>query len=431
MGDIFNSDDAQRLLKDKFVVILGSSSFRSIYKDILSLLQTTKFMSTTHSKIKGEFKFKGDTLIEGGRKGVMHNGNNYREKRQYKTDKCHVHFEFITRAYNKHVEDILKSLRDSERKPDVLLLNSTLWDLTHYGASCTKEYQENLQKLFDQISTSLLPSAPNLLVIWAAAPPISSKLNSSLLVPEEEFLKDSLRMEIICANAFAAQLAEEHGFDFLDLHFYLRHQIHRRVSDGIHWDNTALRRIVNLFLTHIAEAWGVTLPGRVSNDGIPKDAGDLERWEKEKEKKKLQEKEMEMVKAKDKETEMEEGKEMEKEKEKETKVTEEQKEERNDEEKKNEEEGVVKEKDKDGKNCSQSSSRTFTRLRAKSLKIESANSAEALAPPGHLPGSKDSKPLNPGQLKPRNEKQLGFKNKHAPKSAMSSTLGRNCMKLTS
>ena len=46
MGDIFTSSDAQNLLLHKHVVILGDSNFRSIYKDVISLLQSTKFMNT-------------------------------------------------------------------------------------------------------------------------------------------------------------------------------------------------------------------------------------------------------------------------------------------------------------------------------------------------------------------------------------------------
>ncbi len=38
--------------------------------------------------------------------------------------------------------------------------------------------------------------------------------------------------------------------------------MHRQVRDEVHWDNTGLRRVVNMLLTHISEAWGVPLPER-------------------------------------------------------------------------------------------------------------------------------------------------------------------------
>ena len=61
-----------------------------------------------------------------------------------------------------------------------------------------------MRRLFDRISTWIVPCGT--LVIWAAAPPISGNPSGALLVPEVDFLKDSLRMDVICANAFAAGL---------------------------------------------------------------------------------------------------------------------------------------------------------------------------------------------------------------------------------
>jgi len=267
MGDIFKSGEAQSLLSQKHVVILGDSNFRSIYKDTITLLQDTKFLATSDAKNKGEHSCKGDALVEGGRKGRMHNGISYREKRLYKTIRFKVEYEFITRAYNTHVEGILKSMRERERKPDLLIINSALWDMTRYGANCVKEYKDNLRRLFDRLSSWIAPFGT--LIVWAAAPPISGSPSGALLVPEVDFLKDSLRMDIICANAFAQKLADEHDLDFVDLHFFLRQQIHRRVKDGIHWDNTALRRVVNVLLTHVTEAWGAELPRRVDFRGDP------------------------------------------------------------------------------------------------------------------------------------------------------------------
>lgn len=57
----------------------------------------------------------------------------------------------------------------------------------------------------------------------------------------------------------------EYGFDILDLHYHLRHQLQRRADDGVHWDQTAHRRISNLILGHIAMAWGVKPKGMFSN----------------------------------------------------------------------------------------------------------------------------------------------------------------------
>ena len=56
----------------------------------------------------------------------------------------------------------------------------------------------------------------------------------------------------------------EHGFDVLDLHFYLRHHLQRRVQDGIHWDSQAHRKISCMLMHHICEAWNLPKPRLLS-----------------------------------------------------------------------------------------------------------------------------------------------------------------------
>ena len=79
--------------------------------------------------LQGEISFNGDQLIEGGQKGVMTNGRNYREIRQYQTDYNLLRFYFVTRCYNTYVESILSDLSE-DPKPDVVIMNSCLWDIT-------------------------------------------------------------------------------------------------------------------------------------------------------------------------------------------------------------------------------------------------------------------------------------------------------------
>ena len=121
-------------------------------------------------------------------------------------------------------------------------------------------YKENLEKLFNRFSECLPEEC---LVLWNATLPISKDARGGFIVPEIEFMNSTLRLDILEANFYARQIVASHGYDFLDLHYYLRNQLHRRVSDGIHWDMTAHRRITNLMLTHLAEAWDEETPGRV------------------------------------------------------------------------------------------------------------------------------------------------------------------------
>lgn len=73
--------------------------------------------------------FERDELIEGGRKGKMTNGVNYREIQQYHRENHLIRFYFVTRCYNTYVESILSDL-SRDPKPDIILMNSCLWDIS-------------------------------------------------------------------------------------------------------------------------------------------------------------------------------------------------------------------------------------------------------------------------------------------------------------
>ena len=69
----FSSKDVQDLLHNKFVVIIGDSIQRRIYKDLERLLQTDQYLMDFHLKQKGEKSFLNDKLIDGGCFGEMTN----------------------------------------------------------------------------------------------------------------------------------------------------------------------------------------------------------------------------------------------------------------------------------------------------------------------------------------------------------------------
>ncbi|XP_059173121.1 PC-esterase domain-containing protein 1B-like [Physella acuta] len=256
--EVFLNCDVTQILRNKFVVIIGDSIQRGIYKDLVLLLQSDRYLTQKELRSKGEFSFLNDELIEGGQKGTMSNGISYKEVREYVTNVHLVRFYFVTRCYNSYVETLLKDLaKDKLGQPDIIILNSCLWDISRYGPDSFMDYKENLVKLFELFSDYF---SKQCLIIWNTALPISSKARGGFLVPEIEFMSSSLRMDILEANFFAGKLATQHGFDVLDLHFYLRHHLDRQVKDGVHWDHLAHRHISNLLLSHICEAWMITMP---------------------------------------------------------------------------------------------------------------------------------------------------------------------------
>ncbi|KAL8613301.1 hypothetical protein ACOMHN_052541 [Nucella lapillus] len=246
----------KEILRNKFVVILGDSIQRGIYKDLVSLLQRDRILTERDLKAKGEMAFMFDNLIEGGVKEGLNNGTSYTEVRQYHTTTHLIRFYFITRCYNAYVESILLDLQEGP-KPDLVIMNSCLWDITRYGTSAIDRYKENLSFLFFRFM-EVLP--PECLVVWNTTMPISKNARGGFLVKEVECDNSILRIDVLEANFYARQIVVSCGFDVLDLHFWFRHHIDWRVADGIHWNPLAHRHMSELLLSHVANAWGFPIP---------------------------------------------------------------------------------------------------------------------------------------------------------------------------
>ncbi|KAM3831141.1 PC-esterase domain-containing protein 1A [Vipera latastei] len=251
-----NSKEVRQLLHNKFVVILGDSIQRSVYKDLVQLLQSDSLLTSSQMKTKGEFTFENDHLIEGGVLDGLHNGIHYREVRQYRTRYHLVRFYFLARIYSAYFESILDDFRAGP-PPDVLILNSCVWDVSRYGSSSMMEYRKNLEIAFNRLDAELPSSC---LVIWNMTMPLGPRIKGGFLIPELQHLNQTLRKDIIEGNFYGATLAALHLFDVVDLHFHFRFDVGNRVKDGIHWNNVVHRRITNLLLTHLADSWGVVIP---------------------------------------------------------------------------------------------------------------------------------------------------------------------------
>ncbi|KAJ6658557.1 hypothetical protein lerEdw1_019945 [Lerista edwardsae] len=257
------SREVRQLLHNKFVVILGDSIQRTVYKDLVQLLQRDSLLTPLQMKTKGELCFENDHLIEGGLLGELHNGTHYREVRQYRTHHHLVRFYFITRVYSEYVESILDDFQTGPQ-PDVLVLNSCVWDISRYGPSSMEKYRMNLETVFNRLDATLPASC---LVVWSMTMPLGRKVTGGFLGPEGEHLSKTLRSDIVQGNFYGAALASFHLFDVLDLHFHFRFDLGNRVKDGIHWNNLVHRRITHLLLAHLADAWGVVIPDRKQREG--------------------------------------------------------------------------------------------------------------------------------------------------------------------
>ena len=125
-----------------------------------------------------------------------------------------------------------------------------------YGPKSVQTYKINLNKAMDRFQ-DILPSES--MVIWSTALPVANTIRGGFLLPEIEYMTETLRLDIVEANNMASEIVFDHGYDVLDMHYYFRNDINDRAGDGVHWNMTAHRRMTNLHLTHIAQAWGVNI----------------------------------------------------------------------------------------------------------------------------------------------------------------------------
>nr|CAD7430141.1 unnamed protein product [Timema monikensis] len=199
-------------------------------------------------------------------------------------------FYFVTRCYNQTIEDLVTNIKEGKVPvPDVIIMNSCLWDVSSLlpPETCCLEQVSSLSPLNTALGGGLVgnhlgtipqyfwlgfeslphhwPYRLNELGIVHMPIDAGDTINSPLLQQTRvDFLKHTLRFEVMEANLYARDVVATYGYDIVDLHYYLSMQLERRANDGIHWLAVAVRFMTNILLTHIALSWDHPLPGNIT-----------------------------------------------------------------------------------------------------------------------------------------------------------------------
>ncbi|KAM9408020.1 PC-esterase domain-containing protein 1A-like [Salvelinus alpinus] len=140
----------------------SSETERSMYKDLVLLLQKDNYLSVSQLKTTGELSFEQDSLVEG-----------CREVRQFRSDLHPVRFYFPTRLYSSYMKNILADFRTG-LKPDFLICRLLyLGRLQVWSKMGFPQYRENHRKLFEQIKAGMLPEC---LAVWNLVMPLGKKI---------------------------------------------------------------------------------------------------------------------------------------------------------------------------------------------------------------------------------------------------------------
>jgi len=268
MCDIFTREDVHNALRGRSYLFIGDSIMRNLYKDLVWLTAPTnsrqEFLKTKHMVIKGEPHLCGlqneRLIFQSERK----TGRDYEERRDFydRSSDIQYSFVFITRCWTDKLGAFLENYPQNYGSyPDVIIINSALWDINRWGQGGTRHFRYNVHSLLHSLRWFLRKN-PDVQVIWMTTPPISTEIRGGFMVRQIEFAKLSMRCNIMEGNQYAANAAAAYGFDVLDMHYYMASQIHRRAADGIHWNSEAVRMQVNIFLTHFCLSRGIELKNR-------------------------------------------------------------------------------------------------------------------------------------------------------------------------
>lgn len=252
-GFAWSSDNARLLLRDKAIVVLGDSVQRCVYKDLVKILQTNDLLTLDENKTKLESNFYSSQERLTRMENVGNNRQCIEEREFVSEDGAHlIRYYYITRVYNFRMQKILGDLR--ELKPDIVIFNSMLWDLSRYGppGEAEQQFLINVRALLEDLGEVLPPES---IFVWNSTLPIASEIAAGFLHNDMKFLEASLRQTILEVNYQVSQLVGRYGFDYLDLHFYMRAYMEKnRQADGTHWDAAGHRHMTDILLTHLAKA---------------------------------------------------------------------------------------------------------------------------------------------------------------------------------
>ncbi|WKX91509.1 hypothetical protein Q1695_009945 [Nippostrongylus brasiliensis] len=279
-GFPYDSKFVKALLKDVHVMIIGDSLMRGIYKDLIVLLHGNDLIDDAQLRAKTESSFFGDRQID---ILPLENDRVFRQAREFQTDVHLIQYLFTTRVMKTDVDIALLELCSANEFPDVIFINSCLWDITRYSRAFDLDVPPNVQKqagverlaleeFLERVSMLLrrlrliLPATTQ--VVWINMPwPLTVDGRSILNRADNAETRHLNRMMIVDANFRVSQLFRAAGYDVLDIGFYMRNQslYSYRVKDGVHWDCVGTRIMTQLVVGHLARSWNIPLPNRIKD----------------------------------------------------------------------------------------------------------------------------------------------------------------------
>lgn len=195
--DVFSRINARDTLQGKKIWLFGDSNMRSLYKDLVWLLEYGSLVSQSSLQTKNEMSHANDRKFTNGE---LHSGRDYEEGREYRSCGVYIKYVFITRI---NADNLFACFEDDADFPDFVVINSCVWDVSRWGPNGVEQYQEGLGETL-QVFHEVLPKSTR--VVFCTSFPISADCQGGFLSEEIDFLRFLLPWHICEANAYTAQV---------------------------------------------------------------------------------------------------------------------------------------------------------------------------------------------------------------------------------
>ncbi|CAA98120.3 PC-esterase domain-containing protein 1B [Caenorhabditis elegans] len=268
----YNRQTARALLKDKHVMFIGDSLIRAMYKDMVSLITSGDICTVNQLRVSSEDTFLGDRHIDFLK---LEANRVFRQAREFSSNRQLIQYYFTNRAMREDLEKTCMMIEATDERPDVVVINSAIWDVSRFPGRFTQSWHSrDMDDLLEEINVVdeyfnriamfcrrmrvLLP--PSSTVIWVLMPPPGTPETTNGFIALNQLTFNEIRVRLLEANARAAQIVREAGFDVLDLSFHFRLSNFQafRIKDGVHFNTIATRFMNQLLLGHLTTAWHLT-----------------------------------------------------------------------------------------------------------------------------------------------------------------------------
>lgn len=260
--EIWSSEQAARLLKNRHIVFLGDSVQRCCYIDFCQLLKNNDTVpdgefKQGHKTSFGPGERQNSARSEGSKAEL--NSFSYFQLRNYvnEANNTRLDYYFMSRCFSEYVIEVFEK-EIAPSKPDLVVMSCMFYDMSkhHYGPNAGKMYLENLYRLKHTVERL------GIKFLWRETTPLGEEAYGGFMQRKKK-CNDTLgrvvklREDIPIFCEYLEEFWTSHNFEYLAVHDYFKSFPEEREKDDIHWKPFAHRVLSFMMLTKFRRMWGI------------------------------------------------------------------------------------------------------------------------------------------------------------------------------